>query len=138
VVPQGPAQAEAATQGATATESEAEHVQGRSHRISWARLLKRAFDIDMQHCANCGAGELKIIAAILERPVIEKLLERMTGVGRLPACTNSGLPAPQVMKFGCQKAGTRHRLLTPHSRPPSGQVEVQLQTDCSRSGFAAQ
>jgi hypothetical protein len=28
----------------------------------------------MQHCPNCGAGELKIIAAILERPVIEKIL----------------------------------------------------------------
>ena len=29
-----------------------------------------AFDIDMQHCPTCGAGELKIIAAILERAVI--------------------------------------------------------------------
>jgi hypothetical protein len=28
----------------------------------------------MQHCPNCGNGELKIIAAILERPVIEKIL----------------------------------------------------------------
>jgi hypothetical protein len=41
---------------------------------SWARLLKRVFDIDMRRCPNCGAGELKIIAAILERPVIEKIL----------------------------------------------------------------
>ncbi len=29
----------------------------RPHRISRARLLKRVFDIDMQHCPNCGAGE---------------------------------------------------------------------------------
>lgn len=28
----------------------------------------------MQHCPNCGGGELKFIAAILERPVIEKIL----------------------------------------------------------------
>ncbi len=28
----------------------------------------------MQHCPNCGNGEQKIIAAILERPVIEKIL----------------------------------------------------------------
>ena len=28
----------------------------------------------MQHCPNCGAGELKIVAAILERSVIEKIL----------------------------------------------------------------
>jgi hypothetical protein len=39
-----------------------------------ARLLKRVLDIDMQHCPNCGGGELKIIAAILERPVIQKIL----------------------------------------------------------------
>ena len=51
--------------------------QARPHRISWAQLLKRVFDIDMQHCPNCGAGELKIIAAILERPVIEKILAHL-------------------------------------------------------------
>lgn len=33
--------------------------------------------MDMQHCLNCGAGELKIIATILERPVIEKLLNHL-------------------------------------------------------------
>jgi hypothetical protein len=31
----------------------------------------------MQHGSNCGAGELKIIAAILERPVIEKILTHL-------------------------------------------------------------
>ncbi len=32
------------------------------------------FDIDMQACPHCGTGELKIIAVILEQPVIEKIL----------------------------------------------------------------
>ncbi len=41
--------------------------------IRLVRPLKRAFDIDMQHCPPCGAGEFKIIAAILERPMIEKI-----------------------------------------------------------------
>jgi len=77
VVPQGPAQPEGASEAAAATECEAETAQGRPHRISWARLLKRVFDIDMQHCPNCGAGELEIIAAILERPVIEKILAHL-------------------------------------------------------------
>jgi hypothetical protein len=31
----------------------------------------------MQHCPNCGGGELKIIAAILERPVVEKILTHL-------------------------------------------------------------
>jgi hypothetical protein len=44
-------------------------------------LLKRVFEFDLEHCPNCG-GELKIIAAILEQPVIEKIL------------TDQGLRAP--------------------------------------------
>jgi ribosomal protein S27AE len=66
VVLQGPlAHEEPTTEAAAAAECEVETVQAGPHRISWARLLKRVFDIDMQHCPNCGAGELKIIAAIL-------------------------------------------------------------------------
>jgi hypothetical protein len=45
-------------------------------RLSWAKLLKRMFEIDMEHCRNCGS-ELKIIAAILEQPVIEKILTHL-------------------------------------------------------------
>ncbi len=36
-----------------------------SVRISWARLLKRVFDIDIEDCPHCGRT-LKIIATILE------------------------------------------------------------------------
>jgi len=31
-------------------------------RLSWAKLLKRVFEIDMEHCPNCG-GQLKITTA---------------------------------------------------------------------------
>jgi hypothetical protein len=78
VVPQGPpAQAPAANEAAAAAKCEVETVQARPHRISRARLLKRVCDIDMQHCPNCGGGELKIIVAILERSVIEKILSHI-------------------------------------------------------------
>jgi len=78
LVPQRlPAQAEAGTEAAAAAECDVETVHARSDRISWARLLKRVFDIDMQHCPHCGGGELKIIVAILERPVIEKILTHL-------------------------------------------------------------
>ena len=77
VVPQSPQEQEQATEGAAAAECEVETVQARPNRISWARLLKRVFGIDMHTCPNCGGGELKIIAAILERPVIEKILTHL-------------------------------------------------------------
>ena len=47
-----------------ATEPPTDHAsaQGDTPRMSWARLLKRVFDIDIERCPNC-AGSLKIIAA---------------------------------------------------------------------------
>ena len=77
VVPQGSEVQKLATDVTVAGECAVQTVQARPQRISWARLLKRVFDIDMQHCPNCGGRELKIIAAILERPVIEKILTHL-------------------------------------------------------------
>ena len=62
-------------------------------RLSWAKLLKRVFQIDMAHCPNCG-GEFKIIAPILEQPVIEKILTHLgmqaRAAPRAPALIASG------------------------------------------------
>jgi len=54
-----------------------------SVRISWARLLKRVFDIDIEHCPHCG-GALKIIAAILEKAAITKILDHLGLPARAP------------------------------------------------------
>lgn len=43
--------------------------------MSRAGLLKRVFNIDMHHCPNCGAGELKVIAAGLKQLAIQKILD---------------------------------------------------------------
>ena len=72
VMLQGSEAQEQGNEAAIAADCEIETTQARPSRISWVRLRKRVFDIDMQRCPNCGAGELKIIAAILERQVIEK------------------------------------------------------------------
>ena len=45
-------------------------------RISWAKLLKRVFSIDMETCRHCG-GDMKIIAAIMETAVVEKILKHV-------------------------------------------------------------
>ena len=68
-----------------ATEPACDHAQaqGASARMSWARLLKRVFDIDIEHCPNCG-GSLKIIAAIEDPPVIVRILTHLGLPTRAP------------------------------------------------------
>ena len=80
LVPAGPAE-EAGVSEPAATEPGCAH--RRPARMSWARLLKRVFEIDMEHCPNCG-GELKIIAAILESAVIERILTHLGLQARAP------------------------------------------------------
>ena len=80
VVPQEPV---AAAQPAPSAECEASCEHHRPVWLSWAKLLRRVFDLDLAHCPNCG-GKLKIIAAILEQPVIEKILTHLGKAGRAP------------------------------------------------------
>ena len=80
VVPQEP---EPAAQAAPPAEGEANCVHHRPVRLSWAKLLKRVFDLDLEQCPNCG-GELKMIAAIPEQPVIKKILTHLGLQARAP------------------------------------------------------
>ena len=43
-------------------------------RWSWARLLKRVFDLDMATCSFCQRGALRIIAAITQEAAITGML----------------------------------------------------------------
>ena len=79
-VPQAP---EPAAQEAAPAECEANCAHHRPVRLGWAKLLKRVFEIDMEHCPNCG-GALKTIAAKLEQPVIEKILTHLGLQARAP------------------------------------------------------
>ena len=64
---------------------------GTGVRLVWSRSVDDpdvvgiygVFEIDMEHCPNCG-GALKIIAAILEQPVIEKILSHLGLQARAP------------------------------------------------------
>ena len=79
-----------------ATEASTDHTQpqGAPPRISWARLLKRVFDIDIDHCPNCG-GALKIIAATEDPPVIVKIFRHLD----LPTRAPPRAPARRVDLF---------------------------------------
>ena len=65
--------------------------------MGWARLLKRVFDIDLEHCPQCG-GEFKIIAAIEEPAVVGRILTHLGLPARARAwrseCVETGLDAP--------------------------------------------
>jgi hypothetical protein len=43
-------------------------------RWGWARLLKRVFAFDTEHCPACGRGTLRLIAAITQGDVIHTML----------------------------------------------------------------
>jgi len=61
-------------------EKPGEHAHGVPALMNWARLLKRVFDIDLEHCPQCG-GEFRIVVAIEEPEVVARIL------------THRGLPA---------------------------------------------
>ena len=98
-----------------ATESPTDHAQGQGEtpRMSWARLLKRVFDIDVEHYPNCG-GALKIIAAIEDPPVVIKILSHLG----LPTRAPPRSPARRVdlfqtiwePKIACPRKPTHHAL----------------------------
>ena len=51
--------------------------------MGWARLLKRVFDLDLEHCPQCG-GECRIIAAIEASEVIARILTHLVLPARAP------------------------------------------------------
>jgi hypothetical protein len=59
--------------------------------MTWAKRLKRVFDIDIGTCEKCG-GEVKIIASIEDPAVIRKILTHLDkkaatdAMARLPQC----------------------------------------------------
>ncbi len=80
--------------GPAKSEPADEHAHGAPARMGWARLLKRVFEFDLEHCPQCG-GEFRIIAAIEEPAVIVRIL---THLG-LPARAPPRSPAPPLPLF---------------------------------------
>ena len=44
--------------------------------MTWAKRLKRVFDIDIETCSECG-GEVRIVASIEDPVVIRKILAHL-------------------------------------------------------------
>lgn len=62
-------------------------------RISWARLLKRVFNIDFNSCHLCG-GNMKIIAAIEDPHVIKRILSHLSLPTKAPTPWPARGPPP--------------------------------------------
>jgi hypothetical protein len=65
--------------------SSARPVAGVGVRLVWSRsvddpdvaAIYGVFHLDLEHCPNCGGAQFKIIAAMLERPIIQKILNHL-------------------------------------------------------------
>ena len=87
-----PAPAQTTTAGAG--DCKHAHAHSAPVRMRWARLLKRVYDIDIEHCQGCG-GKFKIIAVIEEPSVIERILTHLGLCAQPPPRT----PARRVDLF---------------------------------------
>jgi Putative transposase len=74
VIPQAPNDTKLLAATAKDCQEPPEH--GRPMRLGWAKLLKRVFNLNLTHCLHC-SGQLRIVAAILQRQAIEKILNRL-------------------------------------------------------------
>lgn len=64
-------------------------------RISWARLLKRVFNIDIAKCNKC-SGQMKIISTIEDPKVIKKILTHLGLRTKAPTALPARGPPEQL------------------------------------------
>ena len=76
--------------------------------MGWARLLKRVFEIDLEHCPQCG-GAFRIIAAIVAPAVIVKILTRQGSAARAGA--EAGAFSGGLIPEGMNGSATALRVL---------------------------
>ncbi len=68
-------------------------------RSTWARLIKKVYEVDPLICPHCG-GQMRFLAVIEEPPVIERILDQ---IGEwCPSPPPRAPPAEQEWPKGCQ------------------------------------
>ena len=66
--------------------------------MSWSKLLKRVFGIDMESCGHCG-GKMEILAAIMEGAAIEKILKHLGRPYKPPDIAPARYPEQASLEF---------------------------------------
>ena len=99
--------------------------QRRPARMGWARFLKSVFEIDREHCKNFGE-QLRIIAAILDAPVIERIHPSGSAAGTVNGCVRTASPQGRRPPVGRERQfralSSRHSIGT---RPRRSAIRVQ-------------
>lgn len=67
-------------------------------RMSWAKLLKRVFGIDMENCGHCG-GKMELLSAIMETAAIEKILKHLGRPYKPPDIAPARYPEQASLEF---------------------------------------
>jgi len=77
----------------------AESRDTRAMRRSWARLIKRIYEVDPSACPSCG-GEMKIIAFISEHDVVDAILRHLANtIARSPRCLPGAATLPTTSRL---------------------------------------
>ena len=99
-------------------------------RMGWARLLKRVFEFDLEHCPQCG-GDFKIIAVIEEPALIVKILTHLglpaRAPPRSPARPSASKSAPRGDAATDKPAREEDFRQTPRKLIPSRAVDTVAQ-----------
>jgi hypothetical protein len=82
----------AAKENPSVTENTSSETKTES-RMSWAKLLNRVFKVDITECQFC-RGEVKVVAAIIEKTVVERILRHL-GLPAEPPVIHPARPPPQ-------------------------------------------
>jgi hypothetical protein len=81
-----------------------EHSKEHAHaaeRMGWARLLRRVFELNLEHCPQCG-GNLRIIAAIGAPAVIVRILTHLVRACESAAAL-TGATCARALRSECVK-----------------------------------
>ena len=70
----------------------------RGRRLDWAKLLKRAWAVDVLTCPRC-AGPMRIVAFIEDERVARKILEHLGLPSRAPPRGRPARPGQQLLPF---------------------------------------
>jgi len=102
--------------------------------MSWARLLKRVFDIDIEHCLNCG-GALKIIAC--PEPSSKGHHRRPAGDRQNPQPSRPTDPRPvAVPGSSCRSIPDNLRIRTPPANLSRRRRSLWVQASGAKSNLS--